>query len=330
MNQVASKIGMGRPEKQESETIFIGFTQASIHNEYFRIPTMWINICAVIDNLAELKVVQYVMRHTWGYREYDSKKRITLDEFVNGRMFRHGERAGERMDFGTGLSKKAVIAGLKRAMKHEFLVCTIDDSDKARVKKYYALKLADETEMEEPEPEENDVVEKDLDVNDPDINGNDSEVNNNYLAVNNNHLCGEQQTHRTKERTPEQTYRTRDIREAYPPTNIDKNIRYLPPPEPRRGKSHAAPVFLRNALESFSRDLGDYEHIASNISQAHTLYLASGLSPDAFMDQLYEVRDIARKASIKKVNSQGWPNRMPYFFKCLRKKTSPNITEISS
>lgn len=322
MDQEDRKAVRGRPKKQESEAVFIGFTQASIHDEYFRIPTMWINVCAEIDNLAELKVVQYVMRHTWGYQEYGTMKQIKLDEFVNGRKFRRGERAGERMDFGTGLSQKAVIAGLERAVKHGFLVCTIDESDKARVKKYYALKVADEELVEEPELEDYEA--------ETDLNNNYSDLNDKHPDLNNNQIGGEYHSDRTKERTLEQTHRTRDIREASPPINVDENIRYLPPPEQRQGKSHTAPAFLRDALESFSRDLGDYEHIGSNISQAHTLYVASGLPPDAFMDLLYEAKDIARKASIKKVNSQGWPNRMPYFFKCLRDRSSPNITEISS
>ena len=53
-------------------------------------PTVWIDICARIDNLAELKVVQYVLRHTWGYQEYGIKKRITIDEFISGRRRRDG------------------------------------------------------------------------------------------------------------------------------------------------------------------------------------------------------------------------------------------------
>ena len=40
-------------------------------------PDNWTDISAAITNIAELKVVQYILRHTWGYREYDIKKHIT-------------------------------------------------------------------------------------------------------------------------------------------------------------------------------------------------------------------------------------------------------------
>jgi hypothetical protein len=129
----------GRPKKQEKPP-FVGFTQASIQDASFLMPTLWINVCAEIDNLAELKVVQYVLRHTWGYHDYANMKHITIDEFVNGRKC----ATGERMDFGTGLSRPAVKDGLARAIEHGLLVCIVDDRDKAKIKKYYALHMQSE------------------------------------------------------------------------------------------------------------------------------------------------------------------------------------------
>jgi hypothetical protein len=107
-----------------------------------------------------------------------------------------------------------------------------------------------------------------------------------------------------------------------------EKIRYFPPPGQQKGKSHAAPAFLKDVMDSLSRDLGDYEHIPSNISQAHNLYIASGLDdPGVFTNLLYEVKDLARKASVKKVNNKGWPNRMPYFFKCLKQILAPELVQ---
>lgn len=106
---------------------------------YFPMPNMWIDICAEINNLAELKVIQYVLRHTWGYKEYDgTPKTITTDEFMFGRK-RHDRT---RIDKGTGLSNKSVVEGLKRAVEHGYLICEVDDSDKGRVVKAYALSMA--------------------------------------------------------------------------------------------------------------------------------------------------------------------------------------------
>ena len=104
---------------------------------YFPMPNTWIDICAEINNLAELKVIQYVLRHTWGYKEYGIKKVITTDEFMYGR-----KRAdGTRIDKGTGLSNRSVIDGLRAAEKHGYLESDLDETDKARKAKSYALKM---------------------------------------------------------------------------------------------------------------------------------------------------------------------------------------------
>ena len=124
---------------------FEGFDRPK--QNWFKLPREWVNIVAEIDNLSELKVVQYVLAHTWGYAEYNSKKRITLDEFMNGRK----QKDGKRVDRGTGLSSRSVKLGIKKAVKHGYLEVEMDGSDKARIKKYYCLKMKEPFEYEDPE-----------------------------------------------------------------------------------------------------------------------------------------------------------------------------------
>jgi hypothetical protein len=122
------------------------------HQNWFKMPNNWTDITAEIGSIAELKVVEYVLKHTWGYQEYGVRKRITNDEFMNGR--RRKDRT--RIDKGTGLSKPSVIAGLKAAVERGLLIEEIDDTDKARVKKYYSLRMMPgletdfDTEKEDP------------------------------------------------------------------------------------------------------------------------------------------------------------------------------------
>lgn len=106
---------------------------------WFPMPNNWTDITAEIKSLAELKVVEYVLRHTWGYHEYGIKKSITTDEFMHGRM----RADGTRMDKGTGLSNRSVIDGLRAAEEHGYLESEIDTTDKARQVKYYALKMVE-------------------------------------------------------------------------------------------------------------------------------------------------------------------------------------------
>jgi len=126
---------MAAKRKKSDDISFSGFSKPE--SNYFKMPNDWPNITAKITSLAELKVVEYVLRHTWGYEEYGISKKITTDEFMNGR-----KRLDEtRIDKGTGLSNRSVIDGLRRAVAHGLLVEEVDDSDKARVKKRYKLKM---------------------------------------------------------------------------------------------------------------------------------------------------------------------------------------------
>src|SRR6266568_5762183 len=132
---------------------FAGFSTPEAN--FFRLPNEWTDITAHITSLAEMKLVEYVLKHTWGYSEFDMVKKITTDEFMYGRK----KKDGTRIDIGTGLSKPSVIEGLNNAVKHGLLEVEIDDSDKARIKKYYKLRM--KTPMKEAEPEEN-VVHADV------------------------------------------------------------------------------------------------------------------------------------------------------------------------
>jgi hypothetical protein len=115
---------------------FAGFPLPT--KNWFSVPNAITEIIAEITNLAELKVLLYVIRHTWGFHEYGKPKAISIDEFMHGRKCADGHR----MDSGTGLSHHSVIDGLKRAVEHGYLLCEVNDSDLARVKKSYALKMA--------------------------------------------------------------------------------------------------------------------------------------------------------------------------------------------
>ena len=86
---------------------------------------------------AEHKVVEYVLRHTWGFREYAGLKRISLDEFENGRR----RSDGSRIDHGIGMRRQAIISGIRQAVKDGYLIEEVDASDRRRTKKYYGLHM---------------------------------------------------------------------------------------------------------------------------------------------------------------------------------------------
>lgn len=102
-----------------------------------KLPHAFIEALPQITSLAEMKVILYILRHTWGYREFDDPKTITADEFAHGRKYKDGSR----IDNGIGMGEPAIRAGLKNAVEHGFINVDIDDRDKARIEKSYKLAM---------------------------------------------------------------------------------------------------------------------------------------------------------------------------------------------
>src|SRR5436309_12561990 len=160
--------------------MFQGFCKPEAN--FLRLPNEWTDITAKLTSLAEMKLVEYVLKHTWGYSEFDMVKKITTDEFMYGRK----KKDGTRIDSGTGLSKPSVIEGLNNAVKHGLLEVEIDDSDKARIKKFYKLKMRTLIEADEPEKEET-----------------HADVKNLYTGVKNVDIGGKQSLQRSEKENKE-------------------------------------------------------------------------------------------------------------------------------
>ena len=107
-------------DEQQTNTEFAGFDVPQ--QNWFKLPHDWTDLTAQMRSWAEQKVVEYVLRHTWGYQEYGKLKRITLDEFENGRK----RTDGTRMDRGIGMRRQAIIRGIRQAVEDGFLVEQVD------------------------------------------------------------------------------------------------------------------------------------------------------------------------------------------------------------
>src|SRR3990167_2197831 len=114
---------------------FVGFPKPKAN--FSRVPHALIDALPIIDSLAEMKVVLYILRHTWGFQEYEDPKRITMDEFSNGRK----RKDRTRIDNGTGMSRNAIKDGIKRALFHGFLLRENDGRDSGRSSYVYLLNI---------------------------------------------------------------------------------------------------------------------------------------------------------------------------------------------
>jgi len=122
-----------------NDEVFPGFWHPDKYDGYTKMPHEFIDRLSKIKSINELKIILYIMRHTWGFGEYERGKKITTDEFMYGRK----RSDGTRMDNGTGLSDWGVKDGIAKALKHGYVTCEVNDHDKARVKKYYKINIYD-------------------------------------------------------------------------------------------------------------------------------------------------------------------------------------------
>ena len=162
------------PHDREHDDVFSGFDVP--RQSWFRLPNEWTDITSDMKSLAELKVVEYVLRHTWGFQEYDIAKRISTNEFMHGRR----RQDGTRLDRGTGLSNRSVIDGLRQAVEHGYLIEERDDRDKGRIQKHYRLH------MKTLQPD----------------------VKNLHRGVKDLHISSEESSHRTEKDTKERNLTT--------------------------------------------------------------------------------------------------------------------------
>jgi len=106
-------------------------------SNFFSLPNEWTDITHDMTSLAEMKCVEYVLRHTWGWQEFEEARRISLDEFEHGRK----RKNGSRWDRGIGMSQPSIIKGIKEAVKHGFLEANTESGDKGRARKFYRLRM---------------------------------------------------------------------------------------------------------------------------------------------------------------------------------------------
>lgn len=118
---------------------FVGFPAPE--SNYYKTPNMMTNIRARIirngGSASAAVILDYLMRHTWGYREYGIAKRITIDEFTNGRKYADGSR----MDTGAGPSQRTIVDALAYLQRSGYIEVEVDDSDRGRIAKFYKLHM---------------------------------------------------------------------------------------------------------------------------------------------------------------------------------------------
>jgi hypothetical protein len=88
-------------------------------------------------------------------------------------------------------------------------------------------------------------------------------------------------------------------------------------PNAGNGPTLPASSYIGGVVMDYSRELGDEQHVAANITQALRLYQSSSLPEETFVNLLHEARRRTRQYQ----GRQGVgviENKMAYFFQILR------------
>lgn len=262
----------------------------------------WYVLAAFINNLAEFKIIEWLLRHTW-----DEWIEVTTETFMHG----YFDEEGLKLDYGTGLSKPSVLLGIKKAVQHGLIEQWVNETDKTRIRKFYRIRVFVAAEQIDPQLEQEigivgtgeedyfgvkDLYEETFLTDEEPLPPSMGIESSNYIP--NNNYCSNLSRIQSQEILPERG-------------NSNKKP---------RGKSKY-PKFIRSYMESFSSDLGDMEHTASNISQATNIYLAyiaNGGNAKAFMELMIQAKEITQKKTcIRHKNSKKQRNAMPYYFAVL-------------
>lgn len=309
---------------------FPGFDRPE--SNFFRMPNSWTDITADINNIAELKVVEYILRHTWGYQEYGVKKHITIDEFVNGRR----RQDGSRMDKGTGLSERAVYDGLRKAVENGLIDEETDDSDRGRIKKSYSVRMRENGHREDdlqslqagvqtlhpclqavhPDPQ---TLQSRGARNAPRTEKDTQERQRNLSKFERSHDMLYEHTDEGREQPQspraESTRhavasaalgRTRPSEPAAAPVSlrdlvarrrpITRGTRRGPAPE-HTDETNEARERLRAFLADFAVELGDEAPLASTITRTLNIFTAADVPPEQWGDLLYQARGLTQEHS---------------------------------
>ncbi len=247
---------------------FVGFSAPV----YTQVPDAVFDELLSVLSGAELKVLLYVIRRTFGFKK--ERDDISISQIMHGIT----TRDGEVLDRGTGLSKDAVTRATKRLVEMGVLVSRRNQSkERGNEATTYALHLRESLSGNQTPP---------------------SPIFGQGLV----RISDTQETvlQETEEQGRFESSKAPDV-DNFVDNPVDNPLSQIVVHVPQ----------IANLLHDFSREMGDMDHVASNISQATRLYRESGLGLDAFFTILYEARVRTRKTG-------GVQNRMSYFFAVLR------------
>ncbi len=117
---------------------------------FYRLPHSWFTTLTRLRRAWQLRsianlirLVEYIIRWTWGEGHFDRPVRLTLDELEHGKVI--GRRNGLRLraDAGCGISGSHLSEAIQLAVDLGLITREVDRRDPGRVRQFFAPRLAD-------------------------------------------------------------------------------------------------------------------------------------------------------------------------------------------
>lgn len=287
--------------QQNRDEVFKGFSSPS----FTQTPNVFFDELMPDLGEAELKVLLYIIRRTWGFAGKQEGDTIALSQLCNGIV----TADGQRLDRGTGLSKSGATKALL-SLRTKGIITRIKNRDHVRgdTATTYRLRMLGEPLDASRELPSN--------LTEPLSTAEDTPVHAGGLLLS---ARGERPVHGQvlPVSTPVDTQK-KDIQKK---ESGNKGFEISKDQRPRMN-SFATRQALQPYIEDFAREFADQAKQSSTLSRAVDLCERSGLEIDEFIDVMMTARATTKEnsASIKSmVPGDRWGKKaaIPYFFKVL-------------
>lgn len=226
---------------------------------YTQVPDAVFDELLTILSGAELKVLLYIIRRTFGFKK--TSDNISINQIMHG-ITTH---EGEVLDRGTGLSKDAVTRASKGLVAMGVLLARQNQSkERGHEPTTYALHIRDPLSDSRTPPGQ--------------------KIGQGLVRESD-----------TQETVEQETVEQEGFEISKGPAVVDNSVGNAGDIPMPHIVVHKPPI--ANLIMDFSREMGDTKHMASNISQTDRIFTASALGVDDFFTILYEARLRTRKTS---------------------------------
>lgn len=262
---------------------------------------------------AELRVLLYIIRHTFGYKK--NADAISFNQFLRGIT----KKNGEVVDKGSGLKSPTHLSNALKSLEEKGIIEVHRSQDRHMNKQttIYALRFRQGVLPDGYHPTTRSVVGV-L----PEAYIQETTIQERTKQYSNNSKDARPENHR--EPAPEVAMDQIVARQQYLSTERPASTQGVPTnkrtPRPRSSRTKLPCTdYLDTVIRAVSAELHDESHGGPNLAQAKNLLTQTGLAEQVFVELVYEARSITkRQGNIRKTNGNGQRNRMPYFFRVLR------------